>query len=731
MNTKKLGCFLVLIFISFISNAQSWMWANEANASFGAVDETMYDHFLAIDKYGNYYETGSIIGDTITFNGVALPVPGFGGSTFYLNKYNANGILLWAKEEELDSNYYGAPFSIALDDSDNIFVAGYFSGTIVSGSDTLKASPLARNDGFLIKFDPNGNTLWARENGDQDSGSLTFMNSLVTDNSGNVYVTGSFNDTIYFGSYTLKSSPSWSSEAFVVKYDRQGNVVWAKQGDVVGNASFSAGNSIATDASKQYFYVAGNFFDTVSFGGNALMTTNSNNVFLIKYDANGNVIWAKQSTVPIPNFDCIGEAYSVAVDGSNGIYVTGDYGDTLMFDNQSIYTPSGGRSVFLVKYNANGNVVWAEGANLNPGTTAVGYSVACDTLKRGGGYMEITTTSGIGTTRNVGFANDTFNSSGMSITDIVLNFDSSGHTNCSLYNNLDEDDGTSVATDRSGAFLGVGGDIGLLASSTIGTIPLHPAQDWPYVARWQKCCPQINSTISAKPDTCDLPNGLATVNAGGVSAPFCYTWLPSGGRDSVANLSAGTYVVIVTDSDGCAAFDTATISSVNNLLAQACCDTTINENASTVIDVDVQNDKYLWSPSVGLNCDTCQSTIASPTVTTQYYVTVTKGGCRYIDSVLIKVKESPCTGKFYIPNAFTPNKDNKNDLFYPQGECLASYNMNIFDRWGNLLYSGNSEPWDGKYLGKVVPEDTYVYQLTIIDNSEQPHTYNGRVTVLK
>jgi gliding motility-associated-like protein len=731
MNTKKLGCFLVLIFISLINNAQSYTWVNEAyGPPFASVGETMFDHYMAIDRQGNYYVTGSLTGP-LTFNGVTLSLsPGY--MSFFLNKYDANGNMLWAKKEG-DTTYDGYPMSLATDDSGNIFVCGYFQGRMVCGNDTL-TSQLNSQDGFLVKFDRNGNPLWMRQNGDMDSNSKSWMSSVVTDNAGNLYVTGAFNDTIVFGPYTLKAYGAWYNEAFVVKYDPAGNVLWAKQANMSSSASSSTGNSITSDPAKQYFYLAGSFADTVSFGGNAVMTGPTYEMYLAKYDANGNVIWVRQATVPMPNFNCNSDPYSVAVDGDNNIYVTGQFQDTVIFGNIQLQLPVGYGSIFLAKYNPAGNVIWAEKANINPGVEAFGYSIACDTLKRGGGYMtaETDVASGAGTMQSIGFGGDTSDYWGTIAADRVMIFDSSGKITCKLLLPTDEDDGSSVATDRAGVFQGVAGDLLRDSNATVGNnIQLHPGYDSPYIGRWKKCCPLINSNINSKPDTCNLLNGSATVNASGVSAPFSYYWFPSGGADSIAHLGTGTYVVIVTDSNGCAAFDTAIITSVNSLTAHACCDTTIPEGGSAIIGVDVQNYKYLWSPPVGLNCDTCQTPVASPTVITEYSVTVSKGSCRYLDSVLITVNNEPC-GKFYIPNAFTPNKDNKNDLFYPEGDCLVSYTMDIFDRWGMLIYStNNSEPWDGTYHGKVAEEDVYVYQINIISGEQPEHSFVGRVAVLK
>jgi len=90
---------------------------------------------------------------------------------------------------------------------------------------------------------------------------------------------------------------------------------------------------------------------------------------------------------------------------------------------------------------------------------------------------------------------------------------------------------------------------------------------------------------------------------------------------------------------------------------------------------------------------------------------------------------------FYIPNAFTPNGDGINDFFSGKGTFIGTYEMAIFDRWGNLIFNSEdiSLPWDGKAKkGTVVAqEDVYVYSIKITDFKKQNHIYKGIVTLVR
>ena len=83
----------------------------------------------------------------------------------------------------------------------------------------------------------------------------------------------------------------------------------------------------------------------------------------------------------------------------------------------------------------------------------------------------------------------------------------------------------------------------------------------------------------------------------------------------------------------------------------------------------------------------------------------------------------------YIPNAFTPNNDGLNETFYGNGVGLESYEMWIFDRWGENLYytSVMEDGWDGTYKGAPVEAGTYVYKFFVLGVDGNDHIYTGEV----
>ncbi|MCB9081878.1 MAG: gliding motility-associated C-terminal domain-containing protein [Lewinellaceae bacterium] len=81
------------------------------------------------------------------------------------------------------------------------------------------------------------------------------------------------------------------------------------------------------------------------------------------------------------------------------------------------------------------------------------------------------------------------------------------------------------------------------------------------------------------------------------------------------------------------------------------------------------------------------------------------------------VADAACACQIYIPNAFSPNGDGRNDGFrpFPGVECtFSSYDLKVFDRWGALVFAANNidQEWDGEYKGEPAPASVYLYVLT-------------------
>jgi len=147
---------------------------------------------------------------------------------------------------------------------------------------------------------------------------------------------------------------------------------------------------------------------------------------------------------------------------------------------------------------------------------------------------------------------------------------------------------------------------------------------------------------------------------------------------------------------------------------------------------------YLWSPDEALSCDTCPSPVATLSVTTHYSITVTSdSGCTNSDTVTIYVICDK--SQIFMPNAFTPNGDGQDDVFYPRGSGISTIkSFRIYNRWGELLFKREgigvndvANAWDGTYNGSMPKPDVYVYIVDAICETGAPISIKGDVTIIR
>ncbi len=108
--------------------------------------------------------------------------------------------------------------------------------------------------------------------------------------------------------------------------------------------------------------------------------------------------------------------------------------------------------------------------------------------------------------------------------------------------------------------------------------------------------------------------------------------------------------------------------------------------------------------------------------------TITDGnGCNYSDTSYVEIAYS----SIYFPNSFTPNGDGKNDLFQPEGFGIKHYQLNIFNRWGDVIFTSTNEPWNGHNSDADSFVGTFMYKAQVEDDFGQIKEYTGVVRVLK
>jgi gliding motility-associated-like protein len=138
---------------------------------------------------------------------------------------------------------------------------------------------------------------------------------------------------------------------------------------------------------------------------------------------------------------------------------------------------------------------------------------------------------------------------------------------------------------------------------------------------------------------------------------------------------------------------------------------------------------YFWSPSSYLSCVNCQTTIAQPPASVTYQVTFTDGnGCEATDDATVFYESL-----IYVPNTFTPDGDNFNDLFYVVGGNIEEFHLLIFNRWGETLFESYdiNATWDGTYNGTVCKDGTYVWKIRYTGIEGEKKEITGHVNILR
>ena len=231
----------------------------------------------------------------------------------------------------------------------------------------------------------------------------------------------------------------------------------------------------------------------------------------------------------------------------------------------------------------------------------------------------------------------------------------------------------------------------------------------------------FTTTVTGTPADCGISNGTATVSAFGGVGTLSYQWNPGGqNTTAISNLSAGTYTAAVTDANNCVSTSSYTVALSGTLNIQVTPTSSVinlgeSVNLTASIDPSIIGETYQWTPVNGLSCTACSNPSATPSQTTTYIVTVTlPDGCSDTASALVQI--NTICGEVYIPDSFSPNNDSHNDFFRVYGNCITTFILRVYDRWGEMVFDTDKAQngWDGTFRDKELNSGVYVYKVNII-----------------
>lgn len=303
----------------------------------------------------------------------------------FVAKFDSEGDPLWSRQLG-DAAVQGAT-SIAVDDEDNIFVAGEFMGALQIGDTTLTNPNPAPEDmaiapvthGFVVKLGEDGNPQWSTSFGDTTNTSPTTCADIAVDTQGRVIVMGNFAGVVDFGGGARDSGAG--ADTYLVKYDAGGGHVFSQSFD---DTQLVNGRGVVTDADDNIL-VTGEHQGVLKIGGETLPDAGSTNAFVVKIDGSGApVLWARTYGV---GYTQIG--YGVAVDADRNVLVTGmtagmvDFGGGVLESVPTNGAPT--RDIFVLKLSPAGVHQWSRdfgGTGLDEGL-AIAVDSAGDVVVTG------------------------------------------------------------------------------------------------------------------------------------------------------------------------------------------------------------------------------------------------------------------------------------------------------------------------------------------------------------
>lgn len=350
------------MFVAKLDPKGNVVWAIQSK---GAGEERGID--IACDKTGHIVVVGNFRGEKATFGTTELSNPTrFPLSTFIL-RINTLGNILWAKRAGAKSQTEVKSVSTGPDGE--IYLTGAFSTATNFGGYEYKSKNGNNPTAFVAKYLSNGELKWFEQiYGKGRGGQFALVSGeavFATEDSRFVYVTGKFRGNVTFGSGNITSSDFGNAEEgggwhniYITKYDSDGRGIWTKNVGVkqLNFSTIPEVKDIVVDKQGSS-YITGYFPGVLIFGetemrGNPSKGSWNHDIFLAKYDSDGNHLWHKNAGGSGADY-----SHSIALT-SNGVLITGQVvGTNIKFGN--IQLPDTQVNAFTANYDAEGKCLWA------------------------------------------------------------------------------------------------------------------------------------------------------------------------------------------------------------------------------------------------------------------------------------------------------------------------------------------------------------------------------------
>ncbi|MCG8574714.1 MAG: SBBP repeat-containing protein [Flavobacteriales bacterium] len=311
---------------------------------------------MVLDSDDNVYITGNFL-DTVDFNADVAEEEVLIADVFsdgFILKLTEDGSFDWVQQIIGDQDV--SPSGIDLSDDGDIYLTGYFNGTVDlnPGSETASYTAASLTDVYVLRLNSSGDFEWASV---MAGASSTQTEGIAVDTEGNSYITGHFNGEIDFDPSEDEElmTPFGEDDIFVQKLDVDGNLVWVHQ---FGGVSFDLPKDLILDENENIL-VTGNFTGIADFDPTEeeyLLYVDdelSSTSFVFKITSDGLLKWAVNFESNSGGFNT---GASLDVDDENNIYITGGYWWNIDMDpgiSEAVVNAADLYDIYLVKLNLN------------------------------------------------------------------------------------------------------------------------------------------------------------------------------------------------------------------------------------------------------------------------------------------------------------------------------------------------------------------------------------------
>jgi hypothetical protein len=317
-----------------------------------------WPYSIVADAAGNTYLSGIFYSLGPAFGPYSVVQSGQGDA--FVVRFNSSGVPQWAQQigGSLPDNIWNS----ALNSSGNVVVVGDFKSSALGFSPNLVNA--GGYDMFIVTYDSNGGAIMSKSFGGANDENVY---AVTTDFNGNIYIAGAFmSPTLVMDSFTLTNVTG--RDMFVAKLTSSGTVVWVQRND--GNL-YSEPKTLDSDAFGNVYLTGQYNFPSITFGSTTFSstswTTSGLNIYVVKYDSTGSVIWAKGI------MDHANEqTFDAATDPLGNLLLTGVFGYSVTIgSHQLVSTMQGSSDIFLAKLcSVPGTPTTVPGVTVCPGAIA-------------------------------------------------------------------------------------------------------------------------------------------------------------------------------------------------------------------------------------------------------------------------------------------------------------------------------------------------------------------------